>query len=162
MCAHAEFITFGRTGGIGCVPMQNLLLLADLNALGVSPCRIHYFWQNWGHWACAHAQFITFGRTGGIGRVPMRNSLLLATGGIGCVPMQNLLLLAGMKALGVSPCGVYYFWQTWGHWACAHAESITFGRTEGIGRVPMQNLLLLAELKAWGACPCKTYYFWQK
>ena len=28
MCAHAEFIAFGTTEGIGCVPMQNLLLLA--------------------------------------------------------------------------------------------------------------------------------------
>ena len=55
------------------------------------------------------------------------------------MPMQNLLLLAELKALGVCPCGVYYFWQNWGHWACAHAEFITFGRTEGIGRVPMQN-----------------------
>ena len=61
MCAHAEFITFGRTEGIGCVPMQNLLLS-----------------QNWGHWACAHAEFITFGRTEGIGCVPMQNLLLLA------------------------------------------------------------------------------------
>ena len=35
MCAQAEFITFGRTEGIGCVPMQNLLLLVELEALGV-------------------------------------------------------------------------------------------------------------------------------
>ena len=46
MCAHAEFITFGRTEGIGFVPMQNLLLLAELKALAVCPCRIYYFWQN--------------------------------------------------------------------------------------------------------------------
>ena len=95
MCAHAEFITFGRTGGIGCVSMQNLLLLAELKALGVCPCRIHYFWQNRRHWVCAHAKFITLGRTEGIG----------------CVPMQNLLLLAELKALGVCPCRIYYFWQ---------------------------------------------------
>ena len=75
--------------------------------------------------------------------------------------MQNLLLLAQMKALGVCPCGVYDFWQNWGHWACAQAEFITFGRTEGIGHVPMQNLLLLAELKALGVSPCIIYYFWQ-
>ena len=56
MCAHAEFTSFGRTEGIGCVPMQNLLLLAELKALGVCPCR----------------------RTAGIGRVPMRNVFLLA------------------------------------------------------------------------------------
>ena len=43
MCAHAEFITFGRTEGIGCVPMQNLLLFAELKALGVCPCKIYYF-----------------------------------------------------------------------------------------------------------------------
>ena len=36
------------------VPMQNLLLLAELGALGVCPCRIYYFWQNWEHRACAH------------------------------------------------------------------------------------------------------------
>ena len=74
MCAHAQFITFGgpegigrapmqkvlllaelkalgvcpcsKTEGIGCVPMQNLLLLAELRALGVCPCTIYYFWQN--------------------------------------------------------------------------------------------------------------------
>ena len=63
------------------VPMQNLLLLAELRALGV--------------WVCAHAAFTTFGRTEGIG----------------CVPLQNLLLLAELKALGVCPCGMYFFWQ---------------------------------------------------
>ena len=46
MCAHADFITIGRTEGIGRVPMQNILLLAELKALGVCPCRIYYFWQN--------------------------------------------------------------------------------------------------------------------
>ena len=46
------------------------------------------------------------------------------------------------------PMQNYLFWQNWEHWACAHAEFITFGRTEGIGRVPMQTLLLLAPLKA--------------
>ena len=34
-----ESITFGRTEGIGRVPMQNLLLLAEPKALGVCPCR---------------------------------------------------------------------------------------------------------------------------
>ena len=34
------------TAGIGCVPMQNLLLFAELKALDVCPCRIYYFWQN--------------------------------------------------------------------------------------------------------------------
>ena len=72
------------------------------------------------------------------------------------MPMLNLLLLAELKALGVCPCGVYYFCRNWGHWACALAEFITFGRTGGIGRVPMLNLLLLAELKALGVCPCRT------
>ena len=43
--AHAKFIAFGRTQGIGCVPMQNLLLLAKLKALGVCLCRIYCFWQ---------------------------------------------------------------------------------------------------------------------
>ena len=84
-----RIVTFGCTGGIGCVPMQNFLFLAEPGALGVCPCRIYCFWQNWGHWACAHAEFIAFGRTEGIGRVPM----------------QNLLLLAELKALGVCPCG---------------------------------------------------------
>ena len=64
MCAKAKLIAFGTTEGIGCVPMQNLLLLAGLKALGVCvpmqnllllaepealgvcPCRIYYFWQN--------------------------------------------------------------------------------------------------------------------
>ena len=57
------------------------------------------------------------------------------------MPMQNLLLLAEPEALGVCPCRIYYFWQMRRHWVCAHAEFITFGRTEGIGCVPMQNLL---------------------
>ena len=35
-----------RTEGHGRVPMQNILLLAELGALGVCPCRIYYFWQN--------------------------------------------------------------------------------------------------------------------
>ena len=47
--------------------MQNILLLAELGALGVCPCRIYYFWQNWEHWACAHAEFLTFGKTEGGG-----------------------------------------------------------------------------------------------
>ena len=33
--AHAEFIIFGRTGGIGCVPMHNSLLLAESKILGM-------------------------------------------------------------------------------------------------------------------------------
>ena len=37
--------TFDRTEGIGDVPMQNLILLAELKALGVCPCRSYYFWQ---------------------------------------------------------------------------------------------------------------------
>ena len=45
-CVHAEVITFGRTEGIGCVPRQNLLLLADLKVLGMCPSRSFYFWQN--------------------------------------------------------------------------------------------------------------------
>ena len=58
--------------------MQNLLLLAEQKVLGVYPCRIYYFWQNWEHPACAHAEYIAFGRTENIGRVPMQNLLLLA------------------------------------------------------------------------------------
>ena len=46
MCAHGEYITFGKTEGIGRVSMQNLLLLAELGALGVCPCGIYYYWQN--------------------------------------------------------------------------------------------------------------------
>ena len=95
MCAHAEFIAFGTIEGIGCVPMQNLLLLVEPEALGVCPCKMYCFWQNRRHWLCAHEEFITFGQTGGIG----------------CVPMENLLLLAQLKALGVCPCKIYYFWQ---------------------------------------------------
>ena len=72
MCAHAKYITLGRTGNIVRVPMQNILLLTELKVVGVCPCRIYYFWQHWGHWACVHAEFITIGRTKGIGRVPMR------------------------------------------------------------------------------------------
>ena len=75
--------------------MQNLLLLAELKVLGMCPCRIYYFWQNWGHWSCGHAEFITFGRVEGIGHVSM----------------QNFLLLAELKVLGVCPCRIFYFWQ---------------------------------------------------
>ena len=77
------------------MPMQDLLLLAKLKALVVCPCRIYYFWQNWGHWACVHAESITIDGTEGIGHVSM----------------QNLLLLAELKVLGVCPCRIYYFWQ---------------------------------------------------
>ena len=59
------------------------------------------------------------------------------------------------------PCRIYYFWQNRRHWVCAHAEFITFGRSEGIGCVPMRNLLHLAELNALGVCPCRIYCFWQ-
>ena len=134
MCAHAEYTTFGRTGGIGRVSMQNLLLLAELKVSGMCPCRIYYFWQHWGHWACAHAEFITFGRIEGIGHVSM----------------QNVLLLAQLKVFGMCPCRIYYFWQHWGHWACAHAEVITFGRTEGIGRESMQNCFTLRRAEGIG------------
>ena len=75
---YGECLIFGSTGSIGCVPMQNLLLLAALGALGVCPCRIYYYWQNYRYWACVHAEYITFGSTGGIGHVPMQNLLLLA------------------------------------------------------------------------------------
>ena len=91
VCAHAKFIPFrrtegigcmrmqillhfGRTEGIGCVPMHNLLLSAELNTLGVCP-----------HFGMCE--------------------------GIGCVPMQNLILLKELEALGVCPCRMYYFWQ---------------------------------------------------
>ena len=104
--------------------MQNLLLLAELEALGVCPCRFLLLWQDWRHWARAHADFIPFGRTGGIGRVPpiiyyfwqdsrhwaCAHAELIAFGrteGIGRVPMQNLLLLAELEALGVCPCRIY-------------------------------------------------------
>ena len=70
------------------------------------------------------------------------------------VSMQNLLLLADLKALSLRPCRSYCFSQNRRHWACGHAELITFGRTKGIGRAPMRNVLLLAELKALGVCPC--------
>ena len=93
------------------MPMQNFLLLAELKALGVCPCKLYYFWQNRRHRACAHAEFITIGRTEGIGHVSM----------------QNLVLLAEMKVLGMCPCRRDYLWQNWEHWACAHAEVITFG-----------------------------------
>ena len=86
--------------------MQNLLLLAELGALGVCPCRIYYFWQSWEHWARANAEFIKFARSESIGRVPM----------------QNLLLLAELKVLGMYPCRIYFFWQNQRYWACAHAK----------------------------------------
>ena len=95
MCSNAKFIAFGRTEGIGCVPMQNFLLLAELKALGVCPCKMYCFWQNCMHWVCAHANFIAFG----------------STEGIGCVPMHTLLFMAELKALGVCPCKIYCFWQ---------------------------------------------------
>ena len=77
------------------MPMQNLLLFAELKALGVCPCRIYCFWQKRRHWVCGHAKFITFGRTEGIG----------------CVPMENLLLFAEAEALGVCPCRICCFYQ---------------------------------------------------
>ena len=79
--------------------MHNLLLLAELNAWGMCPCRIYYLRENWEHWACAHAEFIAFGKSEGIGRMPM----------------QNLLPLVESGALGVCPCRSYYFWQNWEH-----------------------------------------------
>ena len=82
MSAHAEFIAFGRTGGIGCVPMQNLLLLAQLKALGVCPCRIYCFW---------HFE--------GIGCVPMQ---LLAE-------LKALGVLAELKAHAKE--FIYCFWH---------------------------------------------------
>ena len=45
-CASAtctEFITFGGTKGIGCVPTRIVLLLARLKALGVCPGGMYYF-----------------------------------------------------------------------------------------------------------------------
>ena len=128
VCAHAEFITFGRTGGIGCVhmqnlllldrtegigcvPMQNLLVLAELKALDVCPCKIYCLRLAGRHWVCAHAKFVTFGTTKGIGCVPMQNLLLLAElKALGCVPMQNVILLAQLKALDVCLCKIYCFW----------------------------------------------------
>ena len=95
MFTRAKFLTYGRTEGIGCVPMQKFLSLAALMALGVCPCKIYYFWQNQRHWVFTRAKFIAFGRSEGIG----------------CVPMQNFLLLAELKALGVCPCKIYCFWQ---------------------------------------------------
>ena len=64
--------------------------------------------------------------------------------------MQNLLLFAELKVLGMCPCRIYYFWQHWGHWACAHAEYIIFGRTEGIGRESMQNLFPFGRTEGIG------------
>ena len=81
MCTHAKFITFGRTEGIGCVPMQNLLLLAELKALGVCPCKIYYFWQNRRHWVCAHAKFITLTELNTLGALRAQGPAL----GPGCV-----------------------------------------------------------------------------
>ena len=75
--------------------MQNLLLLAELKALGVCPCNIYCFWRNQRHLVCAHAKSIAFG----------------SPEGIGCVPMQHLLLFVEPGALGVCPCKIYCFWQ---------------------------------------------------
>ena len=60
------------------MPMHNLLLSAEPGALGVCPCGVCYFWQNWRDGACVHAEFVTFGETGGMGRVSMENLLFLA------------------------------------------------------------------------------------
>ena len=140
VCAHAKFIAFRRTEGIGCVPMQNLFLLPSWKALDVCPCRIYCFWQAGRHWVCAHAEFIAFGRTGGIG----------------CVPMQNLLLLAGWKALGVCPCRTYSFWQAGRHWVCAHADLIPFDRSECIGSPVCTGTCLGAWLCGQAcSCPCR-------
>ena len=48
------------------------------------------------------------------------------------------------------PCRIYYFWQHLGHWACAHAKVITFGRTEGLGRDSMQNLFTFGRAEGIG------------
>ena len=92
--------------------MQNIVLLAELGALGVCPCRIYYFWQNSRYWVFAHAEFITFGRTEGIGHVSMQHLLFLAELKVlGVCPCRILLLLAELKVLGVCPCRIHYFWQ---------------------------------------------------
>ena len=89
-CAHAEFQSIGRIGGMGGGGrgMQNVMGLAKLTALGVCPCKILLMWWNSSHWACAHAKFDWFGRIEGIG----------------CVPMQNFVGLGERKSLGVCPC----------------------------------------------------------
>ena len=46
-----------RSEGTGCVPVQNLLLLADTRI-----------------WVCAHAEYITFGKTKDLGRVPVQKN----------------------------------------------------------------------------------------
>ena len=93
-----NFLIFGLTGGMGRVPMQNLLFLAELKALGVCPCRIFLLWQNWRQWVCAPAEFDCFGRTGGVGHVPM----------------QNFFSLAEHQAFGVCLCRVFFFGRTGG------------------------------------------------
>ena len=101
-----------RTDGIGHVPMQSLLLLAEVNALGVCPCRIYYFWQSWWHSACVHAEFFTFGRSGSVGRASMGYVFFFGrTDGIGRVPMQNLLFFCRTESIGRVPMQNYYFWQ---------------------------------------------------
>ena len=67
---------------------------------------------------CAHAEFITFD----------------ITEGIGCVPMQKLLLLAELKALGMCPCRMYYFWHNGRHWVCAHTEGECQRAGQSFGR----------------------------
>ena len=99
-----NFLIFGLTGGMGRVPMQNLLFLAELKALGVCPCRIFLLWQNWRQWVCAHAEFDCFGRTGGVGHVPMQNSFSLAEHQAFGVCLCRVFFLAELEALGVCPC----------------------------------------------------------
>ena len=45
-CTHAEFSSIRKAEGIGCLPMLNFINLAEMKALGVSPCKIDCFWQN--------------------------------------------------------------------------------------------------------------------
>ena len=66
-------------------PIQNFLLFAELQSLGVCLCRITE-----GIGRVPVHNFIAFGRTEGIGCVPMRNFIAFGRGeGIRCVPMQK-------------------------------------------------------------------------
>ena len=99
MCAHAKFYCFGGTEGIGCVPMQILLLLAEPEALGVCPCRIYCFWQSGRHWACAHAKFYCFWQNWRYWACANAEFYCFGRArDVGCVPMQNFIALAQLEA----------------------------------------------------------------
>ena len=141
-----------------CLDTPNRDAMGLWTALGPRLCRV----AATRHRVCAasvrDSATLGFGGSEAQGIVSPRGRGEGRTGSSGTRPLPAAM---GSANRGAALSCRHYFWQNRGHWACAHTECITFGRTEGTWRVPMQSLLLLAELKARGMGPCGVYYFWQ-